>query len=144
MGKKIKSQIVAMTGMAILIGLMCWVARADMEIIIPKLGSGGSTNTPCSGTFTAYARMTNSAGSVWIRPPTNTTTGTLTDVSGFPPPYWSVAVVTRQSDFAGWCQTNSVTFPATNGTSYELGVFVKSATPPPTNGQPLKLQIVWQ
>jgi hypothetical protein len=142
MAKNIKSSIVIM-GMAILTGLMGWVARADVQLVAFKLSSGGSTNTPCSGAYTGYARMTNSAGSLWIRPPTNTTTGTFTDASGFGPPYWSVVTVLRQSDFASWCQTNSVTFPATNGTSYELTLWVKSTPPPPTNGQPLSLQIVW-
>jgi hypothetical protein len=114
MAKNIKSSIVIM-GMAILTGLMGWVARADVQLVAFKLSSGGSTNTPCSGAYTGYARMTNSA----------------------------VVTVLRQSDFASWCQTNSVTFPATNGTSYELTLWVKSTPPPPTNGQPLSLQIVW-
>lgn len=88
--------------------------------------------------------MTNSAGSIWLTPPTNTTSGTFTNASGFAPPFVSVAYVMRKSDFMTWCSTNSVTFPATNSTSYQMIMYVKSTPPPPTNGQPVTLQIIWQ
>jgi hypothetical protein len=51
--------------------------------------------------------------------------------------------VVRKSDQFPWCDTNSVNFPATNTTSYSLTVYVKSPVPPPTNGQPMNLQITW-
>jgi hypothetical protein len=105
--------------------------------------SGGATNIPCPGTYTGYSRMTNTDGSIWLTPPTNTTTGTFTNASGFAPPFFSVAWVKRKSDSMTWCGTNSVTFPATNSTSYQLIMYVKSTPPPPTNGQPMTLQIIW-
>ena len=111
---------------------------------VPFTSKSGGIGTNCPGEFTGYARMTNSAGAFWITPPTNAVNGTLTDLSGFPPPYVSVAYVVRRSDLTSWCDTNSVAFPATNSSSYELWVYVKNAPPPPTNGQPMNLQIVWQ
>jgi hypothetical protein len=88
--------------------------------------------------------MTNSAGSVWLTPPTNATSGTFTNASGFAPPYVSVACVLRKSDLMSWCGTNSVTFPVTNTAQYSLTVYVKNTPPPPTNGQPVNLQVIWQ
>lgn len=124
-------------------GLMAGAAFADTQNIPFTLQSGGS-GPGCPGTYTGYAKMTNSAGAFWITPPTNTTSGTFTDASGLGVPYVSVAYVKRKSDSVSWCGTNSVSFPATNSTSYELFVYVKNIPPPPTNGQPLTLQISWQ
>jgi hypothetical protein len=125
-----------------LAGFMTCVAVADVQVIpfTVKTVSGSG----CPGAYTGYAKMTNGIGSIWITPPTNTTSGTFTDASGFQPPYVSVAAVVRKSDSASWCDTNSVTFPATNSTSYQLMVIVKSTPPPLTNGQPMNLQITWQ
>ncbi len=115
---------------------------ADQESIsFTKKSVSGSG---CPGAYSGYAKMTNSAGSIWITPPTNAASGTLTDASGFPAPYVSVAYVTRRSDGVAWCGTNSVTFPATNTTSYELMIVVRNTPPPPTNGEPMTLQINWQ
>jgi hypothetical protein len=123
-------------------GLMACAALADIQQIpfTVKTVSGSG----CPGASTGYAKMTNSAGSIWITPPTNTTSGTFTDASGFGGSYVSVVNVTRKSDSVTWCETNSVTFPATNSTSYQLVVYVKNTPPPPTNGQPMTLQITWQ
>lgn len=89
--------------------------------------------------------MTNTTdGTLWIKPPTNAISGTLTDASGFVSPYVSVAYVKRKSDFVTWCGTNSVNFPVTNTAKYALTIYVKSPLPPPTNGQPLDIQITWQ
>jgi hypothetical protein len=144
MGKKIRFQIVVVAGMAMLISFMCWVARADMQIIPVKIITVGSTNNTCPGLYYAYSRMTNSSGSIWLQPPTNTTTGTFTDASGFGPPYSSLCLVLRQNDGTSWCGSNSVTFPATNSTAYQLVLVIKNRPPPPTNSQPLSLQIVWR
>ena len=107
----------------------------------PQSGDSGSG---CPGAYTGYAKMTNSTGSFWFTPPTNTVSGTLTDVSGFPDPYLSVTYVVCKKNLISWCGTNSVTFPATNSMQYSLTVYVKSTPPPPTNGQPMTLQIQWQ
>lgn len=128
------------------LALACFAAGvvwADNEIIPFTKASGGS-GSGCPGKYTGYAKMTNSTGTFWITPPTNTSSGTLTDASGFGAPYVSVTYVVRKSDLVTWCGTNSVTFPATNSTSYELFVYVKNTPPPPTNGQPLNLQVTWQ
>jgi hypothetical protein len=125
-----------------LAGFAAGVVWADSEIIpfTPKTGGSGSG---CPGAYTGYAKMTNSAGTLWLTPPTNTISGTLTDASGLGTNYISVAWVQRKSDAAAWCGTNSVTFPATNTDQYLLTVYVKNPPPPPTNGQPLNLQITW-
>jgi hypothetical protein len=103
----------------------------------------GGAGSDCPGPFTAYATMTNGAGSIWITPPAGTTNATLTDISVFPPPYASVAEAMRKSDLMTCCSDTTVSFPVTNGNSFGLKVFVIS--PPPTNS-PFKLilQINWQ
>ena len=120
----------------------CLAVKGQMvENIIATVASGGQ-GSDCPGAFTAYAVITNSLGGYWITPPTGTTNATLTDISGFPAPYASVASVMRKSDMMTWCSDTSVSFPVTNGNSFELRAFVIS-TPAPTNG-PLVLQITWQ
>jgi len=125
-----------------LTGLAASLALADIQQI--PFTAKTVRGSGCPGAYTGYARMTNDAGNIWITPPTNATSGTFTDASGFGAPYVSVAYVIRKSDGTDWCGTNSVTFPATNSTSYEMTVAVKSTPPPPTNGQPMNLQITWQ
>jgi hypothetical protein len=118
------------------------MALADTEMIPIKI-SGGTMS--CVGRYYAYAKMTNDVGSIWIKPPTNIVvrSGTLTDISRFPSPYSSYAVV---QPFGGTlsCASNSVTFSATNTQLYELTIFVANPPPPPTNGQFMTLQIQWQ
>jgi hypothetical protein len=109
---------------------------------IPITLSPGGSGPGCPGAYVGYSKMTNSSGSIWITPPVGTTSGTLTDITGLPSPYTSAVYVARKSDLATWCDTDSVTFPATHSNSYQLLVFVTS-TPAPTNGTPLILQIVW-
>jgi hypothetical protein len=123
-------------------GLAACIALADQQNIPCTLRTVGGSG--CPGAYTGYAKMTNNVGGFWITPPTNAVSGTLTDASGFPSPYVSVAYVMRKSDLVTWCGTNSVTFPATSSTSYELFVYIKNTPPPPTNGQPMNLQIAWQ
>ena len=124
------------------IGIAIFNALADYQYI-PFVVTSGSGGSGCLSSYNGYAKMTNSAGSIWITPPANTSTGTFTDASGFRSPYVSVAYVVRNSDGSTWCDTNSVTFPATSSDSYQLIVFVTSTLPPPTNGQPLELQLTW-
>jgi len=120
----------------------CLAVKGQMvENITADVSSGGQ-GTGCPGPFTAYASLTNSVGGLWVAAPAGTTNATLTDISGFPAPYASVATAMRRSDLMTWCADNSVSFPVTNGDSFQLKVYVIS-TPAPTNG-PLVLQITWQ
>lgn len=132
---------------AAVLGLLL-AASADRVLAdtqtIPFTATAGGSGSGCPGTYKGYAKMTNSSGTFWITPPAGTTNGTLTDASGFSAPYVSVAVAKRKSDSFIWCGTNSVTFTATNTQQYALTVYVKSTTPPPTNGQPMTLQITWR
>ena len=101
---------------------------------------------PYIGVFYAYAKMTNSNnGTFNVQPPTNTSTGTFKDASGFSAPYVSALVVTRKSDGYSWHtnNNNSLTFPATNAIYYTLTMYVNSSLPPPTNGQAMTLQVQW-
>lgn len=128
-----------------LAGLAVGLAKAN-ETVNQSPGftqQGGGSGSGCPGVWTGYAKMTNSAGTFWITPPTNATSGTFTDASGFASPYNSVAYV-KCNDLHTWCDTNIVTFPATNSKNYQLTVYVKSTVTPPTNGQPMNLQVTWQ
>jgi len=130
---------------AILAGFAASVVLADnpTEIIPAKVAT--LTNS-CAGKYYAYAQMTNSAGSIWIKPPTNivVVSGTLTDMSGFAAPYSSYAVVQKRGTTTFSCGSNNITFSATNTASYQLLVLVTSPPPPPTNNQPLTLHVNWQ
>jgi hypothetical protein len=110
---------------------------------IPFTAQNGGSGSGCPGSWTGYAKMTNSLGTFAITPPPGTTNGIFTDASGFAPPYVSVAYVKR-NDLVTWCGTNSVSFPASNSKNYQLTIYVKSALPPPTNGQPMNLHFSWQ
>jgi hypothetical protein len=123
----------------LLAGRGAYADTTNIQTVLFRLQSVSGTG--CPGSYTGYSYMTNNVGTMWLAPPTNTVSGTLTDISGYAAPYLSVACVTRKSGLLKWCDTNSVTFPATNSTSYELYVRVKSAAL--TNGTPMTLQIVW-
>jgi len=120
-------------------GFYSWVAMADSQGDKPTFGQG--TNS-CAGTYYAYAKMTNGSGGVWLTPPANTKSGVFTDLSGFPAPY-SSSVIVAQRNLVSWCGTNGLNFPVTNGMTYSVTVYVTSPTPPPTNGQPLNLSVMW-
>jgi hypothetical protein len=104
---------------------------------------GGSTNVPCPGVYTGYAKYTNTDGTYWVTPPQGATNCIFSDVSGFPAPYASVACV-GCNNLKKWCGPTTVTFPVTGTAKYEFIVYVTSATPPPTNGQPISMNIEWQ
>jgi len=123
----------------LLTGFAACVALADTQGIVPTIAKGSAS---CIGTYSAYAKITNSAGNIWITPPTNITSGTFTDIStNVSTNYTSTVVVMRKKDLVTWCGTNSVTFPATNSTSYQMVSYVTSSSL--TNGQLQTLQIVW-
>jgi hypothetical protein len=136
------SKIICAT-IIILGGLIGFVVPAKSQSQLDPFTADTVSGSGCPGSYTGVAKMTNSTGAYWITPPANTSSGTLTDASGFGSPYTSVAYVKSKTGFS-WCETNTVTFPATNTTSYELYIYVKSPLPPPTNGQPMNLQITWQ
>jgi hypothetical protein len=125
-------------------GFTICIADELTQSDLPTMGKVVSTG--CPETYYALARMTNSTGVFWLTPPAGTTNGIFKDVSGFPHPYASTTEVVRRSDQNAWCSTstNGVSFPASSSTSYSMVVYVTSKTPPPTNGQPLVLQITWQ
>jgi hypothetical protein len=139
--KQIKTIHVCLLAIVTLTGLAAGLAGADQ--ILPFNKQSGGSGSGCPGAYTGFAKMTNSAGGIWITPPANTSSGTFTDASGFSAPYMSVTWVQRKNDGMTWCSTNTVTFPATNSTSYELFVYVKNTPPPPTNGQAMDLQVTW-
>lgn len=104
--------------------------------------TGGTTT--CCGSYTGYAFITNSAtGTVWFTPPAGTTNCIATDSSGLSSPYVSVVKAIR-SDSLSWCDTNSVSFPATSSKKYKFIIYLKNTPPPPTNGQVLTLNVQWQ
>jgi len=141
--KKNKILQIACATTLILAGFTTLMALADTQ---KDSVTFMSSSNGCCGTYYAYARMTNDKASTWIKPPTNivVTSGTLTDVSGFPSPYSSHASALKFGAATPTCGSNSVTFPATNTSTYQLTVYVKSPTPPPTNSEPMTLQITWQ
>lgn len=110
---------------------------------LPATFSSGS-NTYI-GTYYAWVKATNSAGSILIMPTNGVQSCTIQDVSGYPSPYSSAFVVQRKSDGHWWYtnNNNSLTFPVAHGTNYTICLYVSSAPPPPTNGQPIMLQIQW-
>jgi hypothetical protein len=112
-----------------------WASNTQCLSFIPKVVAGSG----CPSSYVGYVKMTNSVGSFWITPPTNTVTGTFINTSVFS----CDTDVTRKSDLMPWCGTNSVTFPATNSTSYEFIAYV-TTTPAPTNGQMITVQVNWQ
>lgn len=134
------AQAVTIAGIA---GMIARAALADNEMVPFNPGTGGSTTNSCPGYYYGWGKYTNSSG-VWIPAPTNITSGTLTDVSGFGGSYVSVVVAMNKTTGDQWCGTNTVTFPATPGQKYSLTAYVKNVPPPPQTNQTLTLQITWQ
>ena len=128
-----------------LIGFTAGIVLADIPPTQCNHATVVTGPNSCCGKYYAYTQMTNEAGAYYIKPPTNivVTSGTLTDLSGFAAPYSSYAAVQKFGTLTYLCGSNSVTFPATNGSSYKLMVFVTSPTPPPTNGEAMTLHVDW-
>jgi len=135
----IKASKIISTAVFLLAGFLGCVAPAEIQKDLVSTGQGSAT---CAATYYAVAKMTNSSGLFWITPPANTHTGTFTNASGSGS-YTSVLTVVRKIDLQPWCGTNSLIFPATNS-SYSLTLYVTSRTPPPTNNQPMTLEVLWQ
>jgi hypothetical protein len=118
--------------------LAAFTARADTTNIQVVPFHVQSVSGPgCPGTYTGYAYMTNSGGIMWLKPAINSTGATFTDLSG----NTSATCVHLQLPVTAWCDTNSVTFPVVSSGSYEMYIYVQNAGL--TNGQPMKLQVVW-
>ena len=141
MNSKLKC-IVAVVTLVLAGGWASFASIPVVQFLAPYVAPGGQ-GSDCPGPFTGYSIMTNSAGSIWITPPAGTTHGILTDISGYPAPYASVASVMRKSDLMTWCAGNYVDFPVTNGDRFQLKMFVVSAMPTNTPVN-LVLQIQWQ
>jgi len=124
------------------VGCCTGIAQEQFTQALPVSVQSGGQGSDCPGLFTAYTSITNSLGGFWVTPPTNSSMGTLTDISGLPAPYASVTSVMRKCDLMTWCANTSVSFPVTNGNSFQLKLYVVSS-PAPTNG-PLVLRITWQ
>ena len=75
MTKKIKKNIGGIIAGLVLVGGAAGVAWADVEGIPFTIRTGGSTNTPCPGAYSGYAKMTNGSA-LWFTPPTNASSGT--------------------------------------------------------------------
>ncbi len=133
-----RKNIGSIVATAAVIAFAVSVAWADNTMqTIPFIKQNGGSGSGCPGSYVGYARMTNSAGGLWLTPPTNVVSGTFTNLSGV-----NGATCVTARNFVSWCGTNGVTFPATNSTSYEMTFNIKTS-PTPTNGQPINLQIIW-
>jgi hypothetical protein len=120
---------------------------AERSLINPYY-DGGYNGTPgsatCVGSYSGSAKITNSAtGTIWFTPPSGTTNGTATDLSGLSAPYSSVVLAMRKRDMMAWCGSNTVTFPASSTDQYKFTIYIKNMPPPPTNGQILTLDVQW-
>lgn len=105
----------------------------------------GTSGSSCIGTYYGYARLTNSTtGAYWLVPPTNSTSATFTNLTDLGDGANCDMVVMSKRTFTAWCGTNSVTFPVSSVDQYELTMYIKNTPPPPTNNQPLSMQVNWQ
>jgi len=139
---KTRTQKLLCAAALVLAGITASVALADSNNQSPPTVVGQGTNS-CAGVFYAKASMTNGAGGVWITPTNSTiSSGTFTNASGGAYSY-SLSVQCHNT-MKTWCGTNSVTFPATNTFSYSFYIYITSPVPPPTNGEPINLQVNWQ
>ena len=147
MNKKLKTSTIICAAAIMMTGFMGCSEYAQQYTQTQGDPATLTTNTsPYAGVYYATSHMTNSTGGSWITPSNGVSSCTFQDASGFQPPFtWSVVVI-RHIDGVKWCtnNNNSLTFPVTNSTSYQITEYVNSAPPPPTNGQPLMLQAQWQ
>jgi hypothetical protein len=119
------------------------LAQSSMIQPLPPIMIPGSNSY--AGAFYAYVKGTNSSGGFSITPSIGVQSCTVSDVSGFPAPYSSCVIASRRDTGHTWYtnQNCSLIFPVTNTLSYTIMLYVTSVPPPPTNGQPLMLQIAW-
>lgn len=125
-----------------LAGYLITVVQAD-EVRTAFTKSNGTLTPPCPGAFEGFTKLTNSTGGFTFIPPTNITSCTVTDISGLGVTYTSAIVAVRMRDFTAWCGTNAVTFPVSSTDTYKFTAYIKSPIPPPTNGQTLDFDVIW-
>jgi hypothetical protein len=123
---------------------------SPIRLLTPGPSASGAVNNTsgsatCVGSYTASAKITNSAtGTIWFTPPSGTTNATITDSSGLSSPYVSVVQAVRKRDAVSWCETNTVSFPASSSEQYKFYIYVKNTPPPPSSGQVLTLDVQWE
>jgi len=120
-------------------------ALAQSCIVEPLPATMSSGSNSYAGSYYAFVRATNSSGGLWIVPSNGVQSCTVSDISGFSAPYASMLIAARKDGAHTWYTNKncSLIFPVTNTISYSINLYVTSVPPPPTNGQPLTLQIMW-
>lgn len=96
-----------------------------------KVTVSNSTGTGCPGSYKGFSAMTNSAGSIWIAPPTGATSVSIYNTS----PVTNLCGITtiRNPDGVIWCTTNGpLTIPVTDSNKYQTLIYIKT-TPVNTN-----------
>jgi len=111
--------------------------------VVISSGYHGQLVTCTNTTFYGQVFMTNNTGLPWLTPPPGTTTGTFSDISGYPTDYHSYQIVKRKIDSFYWKSCDGVTFPATNS-SYELANYITEPYPTNATLMTITLQVVWQ
>ena len=144
--KNILKTIVTIAALGVSVLVINAAPTTNVEVFTIPITSGyhGQTVTCTNLIFYGVAHMTNSSGTFNIIPPAGTTQGIFTDLSGYPPNYTSQQFALRRSDGHTFMGCGSVTFPATNGTSYTLTTTVTAPYPNNATNMVLTLQIVWQ
>jgi len=106
----------------------------------------GTGTKSCPGAYTGWVTFKNTSGSSWWTPATGATNCTITDLSrgNYNPPYIPVVQAVDNITLASWCGTNTVSFPVTGSHKYQFTTFIKNPMPPPTQGDALTLDILWQ
>ena len=144
MNKNKTLKIVTLIGL-VMAGLMHCGALAQSTMVEPLPATMITGSNTYAGAYYATVRATNISGGLWLMPSNGVQSCTVADTSGLPSPYASSLVVSCKNG-AHMYSTNqncNLIFPVTNTTSYSIMLYVNSVPPPPTNGQPLTLQIMW-
>jgi len=120
-------------------------ALAQSVVVEPLPASVSSGSSGFVGSYYAFVRATNSVGGLWLTPPSGAQSCTVSDASGFSAPYVSSLMASPKDGSQTWYATNNnnLFFPVTSTASYAIILYVNSLPAPPTNGQPLMLEITW-
>jgi hypothetical protein len=108
--------------------------------------TGPITLTNCVGKYYGCFKMTNSAGSTWLTPPTNVTGGTFSDLTSLGSNVnYSLLVSELANMNIHWCTNNSpdLTFPALNTTRYSFYFYINTPTNEVPITNPICLQLTW-
>ena len=99
-----------------------------------------------SQNYTSYVRFIWPGPTVWYTPKAGVTTCTVTDTSNVGAGYSAQVEVVESGTLKKFCGTgtpSSTSFPVTAGKKYQFVIFVHNTPPPPSAGQTLSLDIVW-